>query len=812
MKRLYLGSIFIAGVLGVAEHGAYAQTNADRATPGHVAAGKRPAPVAQVTRRPAAAQAELVEVTRTQQDRAAQSIDRETRDLQKVPQAATRLDSKLLAAEHITSLPQAARLLPTVQLNISNPHGLTINIRGLGAAGTAPTDGLEGGVGVYVDGVYRPRPATALVDTADLDGITVMRGPTGTESGISTTAGSISLTTAAPTFTREVYGEAGVGNFDYARWRIGLNTPLIKDKLALRVSGTGLSNSGWVQNIHGNGDINGQTNRTVRAQLLFRPTDDLSVRLIGDYNHWRENCCIGGLYHVITHRTDGSVVANNLYARSALVGYTPLAPSNAPYRLDSDTLSDANQEDMGLSAEVNWRHRGVNLTSITAYRVLNWWPHNDTDAMGTNAGALNNNKQNERQFTQEIRASGSWGRRADYTLGGFYMWQEVGVPSTTVLGTTAADWYGYGPAYANALTGYRVSSYAQPTTNAYALFANSTWHATSRLDVVTGIRYTYETKTGSFSQWQTPPSGYDSALLPPGAAQTAWNGFGKTRSYGAHQDNGFVTGQFVLNYHVNDHLLVYGRYARGAKSGGLNLVSLPAGASPNVGKETDDAFEVGAKSNFLNDRLLVSGALYQTNDHNYQVTQLAPYNGTLVSYLGNAKEVRVRGAELDVHYHPVANLATSLSVAYNDAEYASFDNAGAPPEVNAHGQAYSLTGTRVPFDPRWAIAASVQYHHALGLIGLPKFEGVVGGSYTYRTDINTTANNSAYGWVQGYGILNLNVGFRPTNTRWELDGFINNATDVRRTSLIFQNGASAGTMLAYVTQPLNFGFILKAHY
>ncbi|WP_130732519.1 TonB-dependent receptor [Komagataeibacter xylinus] len=814
MKKFYFGSVLILGVAGIADGGACAQSSDShpvvRPGPGRAQPRSQSGNAEEGVN---AVKSERIHVTVSPTTRAARSIDKETRALQKVPQAASRVDAKELAAEHITALPQATRLLPTVQLNISNPRNTTINIRGLGAAGTAPTDGLEGGVGVYVDGVYRPRPGTALSDIADLDGITVMRGPTGTESGISTTAGSINLTTAAPTFKRQIYGEAGVGNYNYARWRIGFNTPLIKDKLALRVSGTGLSNSGWVTNRDGGGNLNGSTNRSVRAQLLYTPTENLSVRFIADYAHMRENCCAAGLYRVLTTKNNGAPIANNLYARAAQVGITPMAPSNAPYSVNQDSLSDADQEDMGLSAQIDWRLRGVRLTSITAYRAWNWWPHNDGDQTQADVIRNTNQKVNERQFTQELRASGKWRNIADWTVGGFYMWQEDNVPGQTLYGSQAAEWYGLGNSAAvnNALTGYATSSYGQITTNSYALFANSTWHPTSRLDVITGVRYTYETKLGNYSLTQVAPSDLDSSLLPAATRAALYNTLGVARAYSAHHDNGFVTGQFVLNYHLNDHMMVYGRYSRGAKSGGLNLANLPTGATPNVGKETEDAFEVGSKVNLLSNRLLISGALYQMNDHNYQVTQVGYYQGSLISYLGNAKAVRVRGAELDVHYNPIANLATNISVAYNDAEFTSFNNAGGPPEVNYSGQ-YSLTGSRVPFDPRWAISASVQYYHNLGFIGLKQWDGIAGGSYTYSTDINTTATNSSYGWVPGYGTLNLNFGIRPHNMPWELDAFINNATDVRHITQIIQSSVSTGAYYAYVTQPINFGFIVKAHY
>ncbi|MFT8808093.1 TonB-dependent receptor [Gluconobacter sp.] len=802
----------------------------------HVAHGHHPArPVPAVPPGGKSAKApvghpEEIHVVASQAQRAAQTIDKETHDLQNVPQAATRISAQELKAEHITALPQAARLLPTVQLNISNPRNTTINIRGLGAAGTAPTDGIEGGVSVYVDGVYRSRPATALSDLVDLNGITVLRGPAGTEGGMTATAGAIQLTTAAPDLhTRHIYGEAGVGNYDYNRWSLGLTTPLIKDKLAIRLSALGYGNSGWIKNLAGGGDVNGQTSRSFRAQVLYHPTDELSIRLTGDYAHLRENCCSGALYKVVATKTDGSAVAGTLAQRLGWTGYAPTVPSNAPYTINRSSLSDAEQEDMGLSGHVDWHHANFTLSSITAFRWWDWAPHNDGDLGPANAIVNSNAKVDQNQFTQELRFSSSWGHLLDYRVGAFYMWQENRVYGDTRYGPDAGAWYGYGTGSSpvagvstaqasNVLNDYDVRSYGQPTTNYYGLYADGTWHVTRKLDFVTGVRYNYATKTGSYSQWQVTPSSYNSALTPLATAQSIWAQYGTNRGYGAHFDNGFVTGQFVAKYHVTDNAMVYGRYGRGGKSGGLNLVPFSASqlsqgaVSANVGKETDDAFEVGAKAQFLQNRLLVSGALYQTNDHNYQVTAVREYQGTLLSYLSSAPKVRVRGAEMDIHYSPIVNLVTSLSASYNDAQFLQYSTS-APPEVAWKG-IYSLAHTQIPFVPRWALSAAVQYSHGIGKVFSRRLDAYAGGSYNYNTRMNTSSNNSAYGWVPAYGTLNLNFGLRDHQGRWELAGFINNATDERRVTQISQGSAASGngSWYAYVSQPRNFGFIARVNY
>ncbi|MXV44694.1 TonB-dependent receptor [Saccharibacter sp. 17.LH.SD] len=762
--------------------------------------------------------------------RAAHTIDKETRALQNVPQAATRIDQRQLTAEHITSLPQATRLLPSVQFNISNPRVSGINIRGLGSTGTTPTDGIESGVAVTIDDVYRARPGTALTDLPDLNGITVLRGPSGSEGGMVTTAGSINLTTTAPDlFERHIKLEAGAGNYDYNRWNVQASTPIIRDKLAVSVSALGYGHSGWVKNRSGGGDINGMTNRSFRTQIFYKPTHEISLRIIADYAHLRQNCCIAGLYRADTTQLNGHPIDGNLMQRSAWAHYIPVTPSSKPYLLDRDSLTQANQEDSGLSAHLDWHHNNFTLSSITAYRWWNWYPHNDGDMNGIDAETDSRVKVHQNQFTQEFRFKSKWRSILDYQVGAFYMWQENRVFSEDHYGTAAGAWLGYGTplspvagvstAQATALlNNYRVLSYAQPTTNYYAAYARGTWHITHTLSLITGVRYNYGAKTGGYHQWESTPLSASAVGLSASKAQNVWDTYGSNSRYSAHLDNGFITGDFAIQYRPTRHTMLYARYGRGGKSGGLNLTplaiqSLQTGAlSPNVGKETDDAFEVGSKQEFLQGRLFFDVALYQTNDHNYQVSTTRSFQGALLSSLSNAPKVRIRGAESDIHFSPLPNLITTLSASYNDAQFLKYTTS-APPEIPTAGP-YNLNHTAIPFVPRWSLAVSARYDHHIKLKNIGVFDTYIGGSYSYHTRENTSANNSINAWVPAYGTLNLNFGIKPLSGKWELSGFINNATNVRHITQIIQgSGISAdGAWYAYVTQPRSFGFIARARF
>lgn len=68
-------------------------------------------------------------------------------------------------------------LVPSVQFYSSTPRNTSLSIRGLGSTFGLTNDGLDPGVGFYVDGVYYARPAATTLDFVDIERIEVLRGP-----------------------------------------------------------------------------------------------------------------------------------------------------------------------------------------------------------------------------------------------------------------------------------------------------------------------------------------------------------------------------------------------------------------------------------------------------------------------------------------------------------------------------------------------------------------------------------------------------------------------------------------------------------
>ncbi|MEY4540291.1 MAG: hypothetical protein RLZZ306_2048, partial [Bacteroidota bacterium] len=172
-------------------------------------------------------------------------------------------------------------LVPTVQLYSSNPRNTTLNIRGLGSTFGLTNDGIDPGVGFYVDGVYFARPAATTLDFIDIEQIEVLRGPQGTLFGKNTTAGAFNITTRPASFDPGASFEVSYGNYGYVQAKASFTGPL-STKLAARLSFSGTQRDGLLYNVKTEKSVNDLNNLGFRGQLLFVPTDKIKITLIGD--------------------------------------------------------------------------------------------------------------------------------------------------------------------------------------------------------------------------------------------------------------------------------------------------------------------------------------------------------------------------------------------------------------------------------------------------------------------------------------------------------------------------------------------------
>ena len=144
---------------------------------------------------------------------------RREENVQDVPIAITTLSADAIERRGDYTLQQVQQQVPSLQVFSFNPRNTNINIRGLGSNVALTNDGLENGVGIYIDNVYFGRVGQSQFDLVDLSQIEILRGPQGTLFGKNTTAGAVNITSRLPSFEPEFSGEATIGDYGYHQVR-----------------------------------------------------------------------------------------------------------------------------------------------------------------------------------------------------------------------------------------------------------------------------------------------------------------------------------------------------------------------------------------------------------------------------------------------------------------------------------------------------------------------------------------------------------------------------------------------------------------
>jgi len=387
-----------------------------------------------VTSAPAARLEEVVVTARRRRESA-----------QTVPVALTAIGEQDLQATGTATLAQLQQLAPSLQVFSFNPRNTNINIRGLGANVALTNDGLENGVGVYVDQVYIGRPGASQFELLDLERVEVLRGPQGTLFGKNTTAGAINISSRLPSFTPEFSGEMTLGN-DGLRQVRGSASGGINDELAARLSVGFTDRDGYEKNVNREvegeeRELNDMENFSGRGQLLYTPLPSLQVRLIADYSRQRQNCCASQFVDFVTTYDDGTAIPNNFVDRVTRLGYTPLPIDPFARKVDLNSPPKADMAQEGLSGQLDWGLKGATLTSVTAWRAWDWDPANDTDGIGLPVSLKGQQVNRQKQFSQELRLASDGERKIDYLAGLYYFWQVVDGYSAFEYGEDAGAWF-----------------------------------------------------------------------------------------------------------------------------------------------------------------------------------------------------------------------------------------------------------------------------------------------------------------------------------------------------------------------------------
>ncbi len=735
-------------------------------------------------------------------------------DPQKVPAAISIVGGDDLTRTYTVNTNQLTQLVPSLNYSSANPRNTAFTIRGLGSSVVAVSqanDGLEPGVGFYVDGVYHARAATAAFDFTDIERVEVLRGPQGTLFGKNTTAGAINIVTKKPSFDWGGDAEMSYGSRDFLQAKAAVTGPIAGDVLAFRLSGSVTRQDGYIRNIARDERQNNVHNDAIRGQLLFQPSADFSFRLTGDWSNFKNNCCAQVFVRVAPTLKPAAQQYAALAANAPGGAYAP--PSFNPYDriTDNDAALGVDTNEGGVSGTAEWKLPGVTLTSISAWRFWNWDAANDRDYTGLHIQTTQHIPSRQDQFSQEIRLGSNTPGPIEYVAGLYYVHQKITGRPISIYGPLATYWLL--PASAtrtsSLLDGYQTDGRTDFRTESYGIFGEVTWRPVPRLALTGGIRYTYEEKDGDYDVRTF------GGVAPTAALRTDQQSILRAQSYSAHVGDGSASGRANVAYDLTDGIMAYSSFAKGQKSGGINMSGLPVNAANQavlatavVRPEKNMTWEAGFKTRLLEDAVTFNIDAFHVDVKDFQAN-VVDNSATVAlrSYLANIPKVTVKGVEFDATARVGTRLSLRASGVYSDGEYVRYPNGPCPIEQTGTGTARcNLSRQGMPGLPKWVGSAGGEYRLPAQLVG-HEGEFILRADAVTRTRILGDATGSAYTVIKGYTLVNGSIGYRVG--AWELAVFARNLFNKDYLQNVTVQAGNSGLIVGTPNDPRTIGVSLR---
>jgi len=279
-----------------------------------------------------------------------------------------------------------------------------------------------------------------------------------------------------------------------------------------------------------------------------------------------------------------------------------------------------------------------------------------------------------------------------------------------------------------------------------------------------GLRYTDESKDINWRQQNSPADPATAAALQaatglpltqaPGAL---FGGINYDPVIDSRSENDWSP-TIGLNWFVGADTMIFGKYARGFKSGGYNADFMTSGLDFfEYEDESVDSWELGIKSTMLDGTLRINATAFMMEFDDFQVFQfLTNSRGATTLQLTNAGKATSQGVELETAWLPTDRLEFTFNVTALDATYDRFENPD-PSEPD-------FTGNQLPYAPDWKTYLSAQYLQPLGEHGSLRFFA----DYSWVDDQYSDPSNAPQFLIESYSLINARISWMPLSERWEL--------------------------------------------
>lgn len=696
-------------------------------------------------------------------------------------------DLESLQVENIGDLQS---LVPNLSIHVGDANNAVVYIRGVGQIDSVAF--FEPGVGIYLDDVYLGRAQGAFLDVLDVERIEVLRGPQGTLYGRNTVGGAVKYVSAAPTdeFTSTL--SATVGNYDQLDYKLSLSGPLGDDRVLGRLTVAQLTRDGYSDNAFDGRDDGDRDTFFARGVLQFDPSDTVTIQLAADYTDADPD----------RSRTPAKVTPIDVLTVDPFTFGTSVETypiDTDPFRVNADFNTIEQTTAQGIDVNVAWDiGDALTFKSITSFREVDYGTEIDLDGTPVNAFGIFYFSDQE-QKSQEFQLSYASDRLS--AVGGIYYFNEEG---------TTYD----GGVFSNLLIA--LSGDSEFSTDSYAAFGQLDYDFNDRLTGIIGVRYTDEEKdyrrraedfdltalAGIAIDPMTFAVSYaNPGLLNPGSADLALDGGIGVPRPGANPDPASfdnVSFKAGLKYQVTDSAQVFATVSEGFKSGGFNGRVADGQLDP-YDEETLISYEIGFKSQWLDDRLRLNGAVFHTDYDNLQVSsfEASADGSTFIPVFTNAGAATISGAEIELTALLSDRLSLTANIGYLDGKYDEFF--AEPDPVT--GEVRDVSDEReIVNSPEWDTFLGLVYETPVGDAGDLK----IGANWGFRSKTYLEVNSSENLAQGSYSVYNASIAFVSASEQWTVMLGGKNLSDEEYRTHAFDLSAFPGVELGYYNPPRTY--------
>lgn len=657
------------------------------------------------------AHAQLEEVVVTAQKRAESAQD--------VPIAITAVSEMGLERAGITGSDELSAVVPNLQYS-RQLASATPFIRGVGTKNSSAGD--ESSVSTYVDGVYYSSMVASVMEFNNVERVEVLRGPQGTLFGRNATGGLIHVITKDPAF--ETAGKVSAGLANYGTWRGGLYaTTGLTERVAADVSMLYKKrDEGYGDNIFSGQERPGEEDRSLRSKLLFDMNEKTSI-------------IVSALY--ASRESDIGIARQPAEGTTATGGGTFTGDFQD---INSDWTPRVEATQRAYTFELTHQFEGVELIATSAYSDASSFVLLDQDSGPSHVVNFVVNEESE-QYTQEFQFNSTGGGPLQWTTGLFYM---SSLAQNDPTQTTSAN-----PAF-------NINMDTEQDTESYAVYGQASYDFTAATKLTLGARWTRDERDFS---------GRTTSIITGAPINPAAPVLNESESWEE------PTWRVALDHQLSDEILLFASHNRGFKSGVYNTLTVFGAPPEPVDPEILDAYEVGFKGDFLDNRLRINTSAFFYQFENLQMQQVL--GGAI--FLFNVGDSEMKGLEVESTYFVTDSLDVNMSVAYLDTEYTEFENGPViAPNPTGPGNVVTtnsdLSGNEMTRAPEYTANLSANYRHdtSMGEVNY-NIAYYYNDGFFWEPD-NRTEQDS-------YDVLNAEVALTSKDEKWRFRLFGRNLLD-----------------------------------